>query len=1113
MRFPQSDFCISHTCRVCLEVSDPPFRKPVLSEVPRNVCADHTLCAFVYASGNVCLKVAPEGNSFCGKHDGGQGATLKKTETPFVKGDGQCWGINKKKKRCGAKGSMPNGGRWYCSAHVGQDPENEDADDDEDAEDYEADEAEVRSELLSRQPEVNIQMNWLQCSGRSHQGRCPMRKLDPNLTSLGADWLCPVHAEPAQPILSSSDTPSDKNAPLAVPLAESSPPRSSYDTHDVDLAGETEEQTSTTEILHDDEETLDVEEAVAGDIHPDELDMDEFEITKESNDNIARLREINAEDDVNEGGSSDEDSIGIRSVESANRSLNEVLREMSWSASWTQRAVTAAEALHCCVSMIDRLRDRAEDHVAEGRVKRLEASAAGFKASELIGATVVGAARRLDAIRAAEPFAVLVEEACEVMEPTLVSVLAVKSLRKLELVGDHRQLPAFAQTCWYHFERTAPGIKVSLFERLVTDCADSQVHGVARTILDEQRRMRSEIADITRVDYVDVVAIKDHPKTLTQQIGDHLAGDSPDLKAFQQHKGLWSNDCLHSPGLATNIFFWDVKNNAQGRPVAGLSACNYIEANYVVQLTSWLLLCGVPSSSISIITPYKGQKMLLLRELRKAKCLPEFDKKLGGYPNEGVLVNTVDRYQGDENDIIILSLVRTSPGNRFIGLENRFIVATSRARIAFFVIGSINAVIHRDKYLKADGPQHWRRFVSYLSSGRKEGPSRVGERLSLCCPRHSSTRLSIAGQSEFPTRESWGEFCNLPCNYALPACGHQCQERCHSPLIVPHTTKCVNEIIRPCATHADVPLLCHQARGHCATLEHGLKIFKCEVLMPYERSECSHRVEVQCPVFQSLRAGSLALEPCEEPVADYVHPACGHVRKKMECKTRLAYEKNPPLCMVQVPFVKVCGCKTKLACCDMLREKENPTPCKNEKNIARPRCGHPLSMRCFQCSILINEWGNLKAVAAKTEDAVAIVEIGTSYGPSESSFFHGIAKCMCPAKLELICGHIVSDVACDVAFQCASGQRNVPRCDAEVVIESPICSHKVKVPCFVVKLIEDIQQLEIIVGEDSNYIKRLCLENSDWKLLPTPVLDALQTMQPMLLVHNRHSALRSLSSF
>lgn len=83
----------------------------------------------------------------------------------------------------------------------------------------------------------------------------------------------------------------------------------------------------------------------------------------------------------------------------------------------------------------------------EARRGRSQAGAHSYKKSKLIGATIVGASRRLEAIRAAEPFAIVVEEACEVMEPTIVSVLAVKSLKKLELIGDHRQLPAFVQQC------------------------------------------------------------------------------------------------------------------------------------------------------------------------------------------------------------------------------------------------------------------------------------------------------------------------------------------------------------------------------------------------------------------------------------------------------------------------------------------------------------------------------------------------------------------------------------------------------------------------------------------------------------------------------------------
>ena len=46
-----------------------------------------------------------------------------------------------------------------------------------------------------------------------------------------------------------------------------------------------------------------------------------------------------------------------------------------------------------------------------------------------------------------------------------MSVLAVQSVQKLELVGDHRQLPAFVQNQWYNLESTMPSIKVSPFQK------------------------------------------------------------------------------------------------------------------------------------------------------------------------------------------------------------------------------------------------------------------------------------------------------------------------------------------------------------------------------------------------------------------------------------------------------------------------------------------------------------------------------------------------------------------------------------------------------------------------------------------------------------------------
>ena len=262
------------------------------------------------------------------------------------------------------------------------------------------------------------------------------------------------------------------------------------------------------------------------------------------------------------------------------------------------------------------------------------------------------------------------------------------------------------------------------------------------TVLDEQRRMRTSIADITRPDYSDLVDIIDHKHTALQCIGDVVIKSCPDQRQAENariHRSLWPDTGRNVPGLAKNVFFWDLPNNAESRPIAGLSACNQAEAEAVASLTKWLLVCGCAPASISIITPYKGQKTAITNALRKQECLAPFRRDKAPERGTTLTVSTVDRYQGDENDIVILSLVRCSPGNRFVGLHNRFVVAVSRARLGFYVVGAKKAVVSARN--GSDGPAHWRRFVSSLDEEES-----CGDALRICCPRHQDLTLMSAEQ-------------------------------------------------------------------------------------------------------------------------------------------------------------------------------------------------------------------------------------------------------------------------------------------------------------------------------------------------------------------------------
>ena len=466
------------------------------------------------------------------------------------------------------------------------------------------------------------------------------------------------------------------------------------------------------------------------------------------------------------------------------------------------------------------------------------------------------------------------------MEPTLVAVLAVESVKKLELVGDHRQLPAFISQCWYNLELSMPSIKTSLFERIIMT-ENHKGHPRQRkdnicSILDVQRRMRTSISNLTKSEYADIVAINDHNCTQIQKIGDKISNKSS-ISKYWEFKGR------SIPGLSSCIYFWDLENNSESKPIAGLSACNEKEALSIVALVKYLQLCGVSDECITIITPYSGQKRLLVNELKEANCLPHHHQKQQQQRQQhsekkSIIVSTVDRYQGDENDIVILSLVRTRPGNRFVGLLNRFIVAASRARLGFYIVGSLSAVV-----MDNQGLPHWKRFVEHLSQPDLSGcdsyrSSRVGSDLPICCPVHHVSTKIVSSRKEsrqFPNADNWNILCTEKCTTKLD-CGHQCLLNCHFPNPDVHNPKCQIKIPRPCETHSTIPLYCYEiSRKNGEPTEQALARWKCECENNYQL-KCGHKMKLKCFQVKDIRSGDAKLPPCEVIVEDYIHPQCGH---------------------------------------------------------------------------------------------------------------------------------------------------------------------------------------------------------------------------------------------
>jgi len=144
------------------------------------------------------------------------------------------------------------------------------------------------------------------------------------------------------------------------------------------------------------------------------------------------------------------------------------------------------------------------------------------------------------------------------------------------------------------------------------------------------------------------------------------------------------------PGFKYNYQFVnidDYHNKGETEPLPHFYQ-NLGEAEYATALYAYLRMIGYPSERITILTSYQGQKCLI-RNIVEEKCANL------GLPKK---ITTIDRYQGQENDIVILSLVRTNhPGH--LNDSRRISVALSSAKKGLFVLGRVSMFTSKCKII------------------------------------------------------------------------------------------------------------------------------------------------------------------------------------------------------------------------------------------------------------------------------------------------------------------------------------------------------------------------------------------------------------------------------
>ena len=475
-----------------------------------------------------------------------------------------------------------------------------------------------------------------------------------------------------------------------------------------------------------------------------------------------------------------------------------------------------------------------------------------MKGAKIIGMTTTGAARYRKLLSSMRPKVIIVEEAAEVLESHVVTSLNPEC-QHLILIGDHKQLRPSANVyklgIKYH-------LTCSLFERLV-------MNDFPYVTLERQHRMRPEIADFARIIYP---LLKDDDSVLDQ---DHIMG------------------------VNSNVFFLNhCEQETQDSEL--MSASNKHEAAFLAKFCLYLIQQGYSKQQITILTPYAGQMF----EIRKLMPKNIF---------QGLRICPVDNYQGEENDIILLSLVRSNFDENigFLKETNRLNVALTRAKKGLFVIGNFDMLKNKSEFVHR-----------ICSEAVKKVPPVIGTHLTLCCQNHPNTKIMVSHAKDFDYAPEGG--CTLPCRFRL-SCGHTCTRSCH-PYDRDHSQflclkpcqkvfqKCQHNCLRKCSENCG----------------------RCEIKMKKVIPRCKHEQEMMC---HQAPEKFVCRAKC-----DYVLP-CGHTCIKC------CGEGHATACYVRLPKLLNCGHQVKIPCYRFNDDDiECDTKCRQLLN-----CGHICEGTCGKC--------------------------------------------------------------------------------------------------------------------------------------------------------------------
>ena len=318
---------------------------------------------------------------------------------------------------------------------------------------------------------------------------------------------------------------------------------------------------------------------------------------------------------------------------------------------------------------LERLKERATE-------LELRINAQLFGEARVIACTLVGSANRL--LEGQKFGTLFIDEAAQALEAACW--IPMRRVSRVILAGDHCQLPPTVKS----LAALKAGLGKTLMERIVEN------HPEAVTLLKMQYRMNEEIMRFSS-DWFYGNQVESAPEVKNRSILDF---DIPmtwvDTSKFAEDQE--APDAAAAPAPAA-LFREEFVGESFGRVNRAEAELTLMALElYFTKIGKQRIL--EERIDVGIISPYRAQVQHLRQLLRKREFFKPFRSLIS--------VNTVDGFQGQERDIILISLVRANDEGQigFLRDLRRMNVAITRARMKLIIMGDASTMTRHPFYKK-----------------------------------------------------------------------------------------------------------------------------------------------------------------------------------------------------------------------------------------------------------------------------------------------------------------------------------------------------------------------------------------------------------------------------